>query len=579
MRDPSVSQASTEGHAPAASVQAAYRAGLVLTLLATVLICGEARGVEWQLIDTECDAPQRPAAVCEVSCRRTGIKFGTRQADSTSSHGKAACETGNSGKDERDTEAGPPSAEEEEPSFETQAGEAPPAGTEPDYGELAGSFGAAAGAPSAAPNIIGDFFGGGARQITIRHSVPLSFFARGFLAGNSPGGFGSPDAVLVFETGAGSPNDFATNGPGTDASGDGYADTFPVSEPLPPSDAPVAPGPGFTLDGGTAVFTNSTTVTTAQDGVFADGDIWFASYSFSETLVVEVPGGGGAGVRRVKLAENNSPVPRDRVFGVYNFFDDVPFGFGDVHRFVPGFEKTFDGGQMSIDVRFPFASTLASDQFAGMAGASSLEFGNLTATWKAIVRQFECTLLSAGLGLAFPTADDTRVFLGDGTQLLQIDNEAVHLLPFVAMLWTPTERTFCQAFVQFDVDLNGNPTYGGTSGDLPRLGSLRDPALMFLDVSAGYRCWENPCAALLTAITPVAELHYSTTLQDETTLVGDGIAVLAPTRRFDVLDLTLGAHLTLGDRLMITPAVALPLRTRDDAQFDFETLLLANWYF
>jgi hypothetical protein len=234
---------------------------------------------------------------------------------------------------------------------------------------------------------------------------------------------------------------------------------------------------------------------------------------------------------------------------------------------------------MSLDFRFPFASTLANDQVVEAAAASGTEFGNLTATWKTIVWMNQSVLVAGGFGLAAPTAGDTSVLLANGRKILQIENEALHLLPYGAVLWTPTERAFFQAFLQFDIDANGNPVYGGLSGALPRLGTLQDASLMYLDFSGGYWCYQNPSAALVTAIAPVAELHYSTTLQDEETLSGNGIALQALTKRYDVLNITLGAHIAAGDRLIITPGVSLPLRDDDDQQFDYEAMVLANWYF
>ena len=66
------------------------------------------------------------------------------------------------------------------------------------------------------------------------------------------------------------------------------------------------------------------------------------------------PGGGGA-VGLTKIADDNSPLPRDRVIFDYDFFGGVPLGTGgvDVHRFSPGIEKTFFDGLASIEFVFP----------------------------------------------------------------------------------------------------------------------------------------------------------------------------------------------------------------------------------
>jgi hypothetical protein len=458
-----------------------------------------------------------------------------------------------------------------------EAPEAPALGTGDEL--LADTFGAGYGYESSAPNVIGDFFGGAAQRIVIRNTVPFTRHVRGFLAGGSTGGPGSASAVLIYEAGPGTPNDFTSTGLGTDASGDSLADTFAITEPVPPNDSPVSPGPGFVFDGGTAVYTDSVALTTAQNGQFSDGEIWYASYSFSETLVIDIPAGGGAVVRRIKLAENNSPEPRDRLYFNYNYFNNVPNGFNDVNRYVFGFEKTFRDGGMSIDVRVPFASTLATDQVAEEAGTKDTEFGNLTMIWKTLLYESQQTLVSGGLGVAAPTGDDTRLYRLDGRQILQIRNESVHLLPYVAVLSSPIDSLFLQGFLQFDVDANGNPAFGNAAGGgLGSIGTLHDPTLMFIDVALGYRWYQNQYA-VITSIVPLIELHYSTTLQHADALTGGGLTLSSVSPRFDIVNMTMGAQFSLGNQFSVTPAIVVPLRSGDDRQFDMEAVVLANWNF
>ena len=58
---------------------------------------------------------------------------------------------------------------------------------------------------------------------------------------------------------------------------------------------------------------------------------------------------------------------------------------------------------------------------------------------------------------------------------------------------------------------------------------------------------------------------------------GNGFVVGSPTRRFDVLNLTLGASLLFNDRLAIRPAMVVPLRDGDDEHFDYEAMLQLDW--
>ena len=436
------------------------------------------------------------------------------------------------------------------------------------------------------PNLVGDLFGGASRVVEVNNTINHAFHVHGNILVGSPG---SSTAVLVFERdGLGTFNDFTTSGTGADnapaPSGDGGFDNFPMAEPLPPNDVPTSPGSTFTYDANTAkvVYTGANaTATTAQPGVFMNGDLWYASYSFTETIVFEVPGSSGAAVRRIKVAENNSPIPRDRLYFDYKFFRDVIGSFGDVNRYTFGFEKVFFDELMSVDVRLPFAATLDNDQIANGAAVRDFEFGNLTVILKGLLWYNDVILYSGGLGIAVPTGDDTRLFRPEGTQILGMENEAVHLLPFFATLWTPNERFYLQSFLQLDIDANGNPVRGGLQGGvLPKIGVLQDSTLLFADVSAGYWFFRNPCQnRLVQRIASIFELHYSTTTQDADFVGIPGLTISDSTSRLDVLNCTVGLHFDLRNDRTIMAAMSFPLRNGDDRQFDHEVALLANWYF
>ena len=429
------------------------------------------------------------------------------------------------------------------------------------------------------PNVVGDFYGGGSGLATI--TVPRSFHTFGRTVIGMPT---DPNSVLVFELDGTPPfNDFTTVGPGSDVTGDGNMDTFAMSEPVPPTDAPTSPGPNFTFDGGTVVYTNSPTETTAQNGAFADDELWYASYSYTGT--VEIPPGVGVAVRRIKIAENNSPIPRDRYYLDFKHFRDVKGGFGDVSRYTFGFEKTFSEGRFSFDTRLPFAATLDVDQFAsGMgsnSGLRSVESGNVTFILKQVFRETEQFLVSGGLGVAVPTGSDTRLFLSDGTPVLAVENKSVHVLPYLAGLWSPGERFYLQSFLQVDVAANGNPVRGNIAGGvLPQIGVVQDATLLFVDVSSGYWVYRDRTGSrLLRGLAGIAELHYNTTSQDADIVTAPGIDIRGLSSRFDVLNATFGFQTEIGEALTITTAMTFPLRNRDDRQFDNEIAVLANLFF
>jgi hypothetical protein len=232
------------------------------------------------------------------------------------------------------------------------------------------------------------------------------------------------------------------------------------------------------------------------------------------------------------IAENNSPLPWDRVYFRYNHFDNAQSvtGFGptvfdargvgtallqtrnfDLDRFTFGFEKTFLDQRASVELRVPFNTTLGSslDLSAGTVigppapggllpvtatpentlGNSDTQFENLNLIFKGLLYRSDALAVSAGLGVEIPTGNDTHVRVTDfsgpvttGAATIErvrdfrIDNETWALSPFVAVLATPTDRLFTQGFLQFDFPLNDSTI--NYSETLP-FGSITPPQAAF----------------------------------------------------------------------------------------------------
>ena len=275
-------------------------------------------------------------------------------------------------------------------------------------------------------------------------------------------------------------------------------------------------------------------------------------------------------VGRQKIAENNSPIPRDRFFINYSYFDSaglIPGGV-DVHRFTPGFEKTFMNGWMSVEARVPMAITLNSTDFTDTSHA---ELGNLNVNLKGIIFQRWDLLASAGLGVTVPTADDVRV--GGVT----FENSAVHLLPFVGAIYQPNERFFTQGFAQIDVDINGNTVTG--------FGGYDDPTLLYLDWQAGYwlyrclhtqkpvgyrrcnTCNTGPSRLHVTGIAPSIEFHYTRSLDDR------------DSTGLSVLNGSVGATVELSNDSTLDVGYVFPIGGTNDQQFDGELRVMFNYFF
>ncbi len=435
--------------------------------------------------------------------------------------------------------------------------------------DLAGTFGAAAGPQSAAPYMIGDFFGGSASQVTI---------VRSFVFENLVGDFtqdGSFYTVLPLETN--SPRVAYHN------SGPNGGGPYPIQAVNDASGAlggpPLKSVPaGGELLGG---------FTTEGQGT---NELYTSQFAMQYLLAVPSPGTGG-GVGRMKIADNTSPMPRDRLIFDYGYFDNVPLAPGgvNVNRLTLGLEKTLLDGMMSFELKAPLASTVDSTFVQGLpANEGSGEFGNLALTWKTLLHQTDSWAFSGGLQLGLPTADDSRVLLEDGTPLLVLQNDAVHLGPFLGALWTPNDRLFSQGFLQYDVASVGNAVLVNRNlGGLSEVGRLNDVSLLTLDWGIGYWALRNSCRQqTLTGLAWTAELHWTRSLQDPDSVVLGPWAVTANSGagriddiEINALDLTLGCHLAVREKTFVTCGYAVPLDIGSEQPFDGEFRLMVNHHF
>lgn len=288
--------------------------------------------------------------------------------------------------------------------------------------------------------------------------------------------------------------------------------------------------------------------------------------------MVSIPMAGGD--RRFKIAEENSPIPTDRAFFNYNMFhnallgaDGRPYNF---NRYVFGLEKTFFDERTSVELRIPFGNGLNSVQSFEAAAAPPVvatEFGNIPLVFKGLLWSSQRQAFSAGVAVVFPTGRDGRFLDQLGHESFRMDNEAVHLQPFVGWVWTPRQRLFFQLFTQVDFDTAGNPVFSAYDGGrLQWIGRFQDQNLFLMDTKVGFWLYRNPEARLLTGLIPTVELHYTSTIHDSDT-VGP---ISNPFNRLDFLNITGGLHFQLGSRSILTVAAAAPLRTGESAPFDSE---------
>jgi hypothetical protein len=300
------------------------------------------------------------------------------------------------------------------------------------------------------------------------------------------------------------------------------------------------------------------------------------------------PGGPGSLIGSTKIAENSSPMPQDRFFFNYSYFDSTPLypGDVDVNRFTPGFEKTFCYGNASFEMRFPTAVTLDSsiDMESLVPNTSSCEFGNISMTPKVLLCRSCCGAISTGMTITLPTADDINAVMADGTPLARIENEAVHLMPFVGFIYKPNPCWFAQGYLQYDVATTGNRTlvdYAG--GGLQDVGYLNDTAFQYLDLGIGrwlYRSCQSMRCERLRSVAVTTEVHWNKSLQEGDFIesIPDGYLIGNVANNVDIWDATIGLHVRLCDTT-ITAAYIVPLTDGQDKPFDGEFRLIVNRWF
>jgi hypothetical protein len=388
--------------------------------------------------------------------------------------------------------------------------------------------------------------------------------------------------------------------------------TEPSVPPTPSESLTTAPNVQLGAEGMGA--RGETTAAFAAPNVI--GDLLFTSRSVSFGFIrvngnTDFIGLASTSIVNSSVAENNSPVPADRLYFRYNFFSDsqavtglspnsitVPGATGvfiqlpetkkyDSNIYTFGAEKTFLDGCVSVELRAPVVTSLASHNTLSVAdvtgsvpgtdsngnplfstvttpqntlGHEDTEFGDLTVILKGLIyRNRSCGwYVSGGLGVLIPTGEDTHVTVidvastassavisGQREKDITIANDTWSLSPFLAALYTPNDRLFTQGFASVEVPVGSSRiTYSdrqllghfGPAVDALAEGSLvppfsvassiREQYLVHLDWNVGYWVYQNPGERWLSGVAPCFEVHYTGTLNnaDRVQLPGDATA-------------------------------------------------------
>ena len=265
--------------------------------------------------------------------------------------------------------------------------------------------------------------------------------------------------------------------------------------------------------------------------------------------------------RGIKIADDESPMPQDRFYFNFNYFDNINKAVNDrlaidvhdiqVYTYTFGFEKTFLNGDASLGFRLPLNNMSTVSGTPGFDGTFT-DVGDLTVILKYLIyKDQEGDALSTGLAVTAPTGPAGFA----GANQFAAPNPTV-LQPFIGY-----RLGFGDWFIQ-----------GFFSGDFPT--DQSDVTMFYSDVGIGYYLLRRPpcCNSFLTAIVPTFEVHVNDPLNHRGAFNGADLVGTS-----DVVNLTSGVTFELNHRSTFTVALVTPVT--GPKPFDIEVLAQFNWSF
>ena len=323
----------------------------------------------------------------------------------------------------------------------------------------------------------------------------------------------------------------------------------------------------------------------------ADGNVNSIYFiTMPQNLDIEVPAAGGT-VGRVKVSDDNNPLPRDRLIFNFDYFNNVPLiqdGF-NVFRYNFGFEKTFLDQRASIQMLFPVASTVDSTNLttggAGEAaiGSRTVQFGNMSIILKYLFGSNEKGAIAGGLGFSLPTAPGTNLYDLQGNKLIELQNQSLTLSPYIAGLYTPTENLYTQAWIATNFDASGSPVKGFPTSDsaFQNVGRFNNTSVLQVDAQIGY--WIiNPDYSMrrnLRGLAPFIELHYNGSMGDYDVVQSGNFNIRDPLGRYDEFNISAGFNTQIRDDLNILFGAVAPLSSSTNRHFDYQLGVHVNYFF
>lgn len=291
--------------------------------------------------------------------------------------------------------------------------------------------------------------------------------------------------------------------------------------------------------------------------------------------------GVAGGASRTKASRNNNVLPMTRVFFDYSWSDEARFDSstdtrdGDIHLGTLGIERAFLDGLFSVEVRLPFVSGFDDQQNAiiNRPAVQGSDFGNMYIGSKLLLHQSATEVLTTGVGFTLPTGNSTEFVVG-AVPVASVDNGTGFIQPYVA--YTRKQgRAFLQTWTQFDFAVGGNDlNIAGV-----QRGIYQEQNLFHFDAQVGFWMYRNRhSSGLIKGIAPLAELHYTSTLNDTDAILLPPQTYENPFNRMDILTTTVGTQIDLGRFSSLRLGAALPLT---DGRFEEEHVsnvtFIAQW--
>jgi len=162
------------------------------------------------------------------------------------------------------------------------------------------------------------------------------------------------------------------------------------------------------------------------------------------------------------------------------------------------------------------------------------------------------------------------------SKFLRLENESIHLMPFVGGSLVTEKDLFLQGFVQVDVDANGSPVSSNSNpfgvGGFTNAGRLNSATMLYVDLSAGFWLFrEAPDSTRnLTAVMPVAELHLNRSLTRTDSVPLGTLGTVGSPQNFELLNTTIGMVFEVRHTTQVSFGYSTSLQRGNDSQFGNE---------